>query len=422
MLFISTVRTFHTCKPQQEELRNSGSGRQLYWEFLSDPKLLNTAVTRARCMVAVVGDPVSLCTVGECRGIWRDYIKRCNKAGGLFGTTMEELSREISASIASVQLNPEAKTFIPSFVPKLEKSLGAKAPEEKTIESAQEDVYVKELMKEKNVGKVLETESDTRESSSQQILSGRSAVNDALDSKSQPILILKDQDQGEEDPDDDNADLNDFQDSLLEDETVFPRDMDEIIQAFVQKCEETLKMDEERKSIFDESEFPSLQAVEGLKQRPIAQVQHPSLKSGADIKDLFPEVRVINGRIEVRLTNLGCYRSPSERAKQIMISSKQQDFFDPSVLMQLIADKPEKYIVCNLRLSPEKLHVGYAEVEDTKTPSIHIKGKLRQAFHRDKVVIELAERKARSKADETEPPVQGRVVGKMIYSKFLEMH
>ena len=422
MLFISTVRTFHTCKPQQEELRNSGSGRQLYWEFLSDPKLLNTAVTRARCMVAVVGDPVSLCTVGECRGIWRDYIKRCNKAGGLFGTTMEELSREISASIASVQLNPEAKTFIPSFVPKLEKSLGAKAPEEKTIESAQEDVYVKELMKEKNVGKVLETESDTRESSSQQILSGRSAVNDALDSKSQPILILKDQDQGEEDPDDDNADLNDFQDSLLEDETVFPRDMDEIIQAFVQKCEETLKMDEERKSIFDESEFPSLQAAEGLKQRPIAQVQHPSLKSGADIKDLFPEVRVINGRIEVRLTNLGCYRSPSERAKQIMISSKQQDFFDPSVLMQLIADKPEKYIVCNLRLSPEKLHVGYAEVEDTKTPSIHIKGKLRQAFHRDKVVIELAERKARSKADETEPAVQGRVVGKMIYSECLEMH
>ena len=409
MLFISTVRTFHTCKPQQEELRNSGSGRQLYWEFLSDPKLLNTAVTRARCMVAVVGDPVSLCTVGECRGIWRDYIKRCNKAGGLFGTTMEELSREISASIASVQLNPEAKTFIPSFVPKLEKSLAAKAPEEKTIESAQEDVYVKELMKEKNVRKVLETESDTRESSSQQILSGRSAVNDALDSKSQPILILKDQDQGEEDPDNDNADLNDFQDSLLEDETVFPRDMDEIIQAFVQKCEETLKMDEERKSIFDDSEFPSLQAVKDLKQRPIEHVQHPAFK------DLFPEVRRLYGRIEVRLTNRGFNSSPSERAKRIIISSKQQDFLDPSVLRQLVADEPEKYIVCNLRLSPEKLHLGYAEVEDTKTPSIQIKGKLHRAFDRDKVVIELAESKARSKADESELAVQGRVVGKMIY-------
>ena len=291
---------------------------------------------------------------------------------------MKELLTEISASIANFQLNHAAKTFIPSFVPKLEKSLSAKTPEEKTIESAQEDVYVKEVMKKKNVGKVLKTESDTRESSSQEILSEGSAVNDSLDSKGRPILILEDQDQhqGEKEPDEDNGDLNDFQDSLLEDETVFPRDMDEIIQAFVQKCEETLKMDEDRKSIFDESEFPSLQAVEGLKQRPIAQVQHPSWKSGADIKDLFPEVRVINGRFEVHLTNLGCYSSPSERAKQIMISPKQQDFFDPSVLMQLIADKPEKYIVCNLRLSPEKLHVSYAEVDDTKTPSIHIKGNL----------------------------------------------
>ena len=292
--------------------------------------------------------------------------------------------------------------------------MSAKAPEDKTIESAQKDVYVK-VIEEKGVGKVLETKSDTREANGQQILSEGSTENDALDSKGRPILILKDQDRGEEEPDDGNADSKDFQDNLLEDETVFPSDMDEIIQAFVQQCEETLKMDEERKSIFDDSEFPSLQAVKDLKQRPIERVQHPAFKGGADIKDLFPEVRVRNGRIEVRLTNLGFYRSPSERAKRIIISSKQQDFLDPSVLRQLVADEPEKYIVCNLRLSPEKLHVAYAEVEDTKTPSIQIKGKLHRAFDRDKVVIELAESKARSKADESEPAVRGRVVGKMIY-------
>ncbi|XP_022797830.1 uncharacterized protein LOC111336066 [Stylophora pistillata] len=167
VLFISTVRTFHTCKPQQEELRNSGSDRQLYWEFLSDPKLLNTAVTRARCMIAVVGDPVSLCTVGECRGIWRDYIKRCNKAGGLYGTTMEELTREISASIASVQLNPEAKTFIPGFLPKIESGLDAKSPEDKIVESVQEEIHVKEVIEEQNVENVLEAESKTRKASAQ---------------------------------------------------------------------------------------------------------------------------------------------------------------------------------------------------------------------------------------------------------------
>ena len=115
VLLISTVRTFHTCKPQQQELLSSGSDRQLYWEFLSDPKLLNTAVTRARCLVAVIGDPVSLCTVGECRSIWRDYIKRCNKRGGLHGTTMQELEKEINASIATIELNPKAQPFVPTF-------------------------------------------------------------------------------------------------------------------------------------------------------------------------------------------------------------------------------------------------------------------------------------------------------------------
>lgn len=35
--------------------------------FLSNKKLLNTAVTRAQSLVAVIGDPVSLCTIGRCR-------------------------------------------------------------------------------------------------------------------------------------------------------------------------------------------------------------------------------------------------------------------------------------------------------------------------------------------------------------------
>ena len=35
--------------------------------FLSSAKLLNTAVTRAESLVAVVGDPVALCSVGRCR-------------------------------------------------------------------------------------------------------------------------------------------------------------------------------------------------------------------------------------------------------------------------------------------------------------------------------------------------------------------
>jgi hypothetical protein len=35
--------------------------------FLSSARLLNTAVTRARSLVVVIGDPLALCSVGKCR-------------------------------------------------------------------------------------------------------------------------------------------------------------------------------------------------------------------------------------------------------------------------------------------------------------------------------------------------------------------
>ena len=37
--------------------------------FLSNSKLLNTAITRAQSLVAVVGDPVALCSIGRCRSV-----------------------------------------------------------------------------------------------------------------------------------------------------------------------------------------------------------------------------------------------------------------------------------------------------------------------------------------------------------------
>ena len=138
VLFISTVRTFHTCRPQEDQVRSSGHDRQLYWEFLSDPKLLNTAVTRARCLVAVVGDPVSLCTVGKCRTIWWNFIERCNQMGGLYGTTVNQLKTEVNAAIASIQLNPEAKTFVPKSTPVSEPELHTIATEGRDVISDQE--------------------------------------------------------------------------------------------------------------------------------------------------------------------------------------------------------------------------------------------------------------------------------------------
>ena len=404
------MRTFHTCKPQQEEVRASGSDRPLYWEFLSDPKLLNTAVTRARCLVAVVGDPVSICTVGECRSIWRDYIKRCNEKGGLYGVTMEELDKEINAAIASIELNPKAEPFVPKSPSTEEQSVNTEIAETKKVENNKE--ISKQPQTEEIDQEVKAKGPDISAEDSQNVkdrCSGSNFLKDSSDKNK------KDEVNEEEDEEDEErvVEPGDFQDDLLDDETVSPRDLDEIILAFVKKCEETLQLDVARRSMLQDSEFPPLDATgsNAISSQTNENRYRFSVKSREDIKDLFPEIRVINGRVEVRLTNLGFYNSPSERVQRIIASTNEQDFLDPSVLRQLVSDEPDKYKVCNLRLNPEKFQVGYAEIEDTGTPDIEIRGRVRQAFERDKVVLELVENKSSSHGDRGEVQIQGKVIG-----------
>ena len=411
-LFISTVRTFHTCKPQQEEVRASGSDRPLYWEFLSDPKLLNTAVTRARCLVAVVGDPVSICTVGECRSIWRDYIKRCNENGGLYGVTMEELEKELNAAIASIELNPKAEPFVPKSPSMAEQSVNKEIEETNKVKNNKK--ISEEPQTEEIDGEIKAKGPDVSAEGSQNVndrCSGSNFLEDSPDSNQEKN---KKDEVDEEDDEETVVEPGDFQDDLLDDATVSPRDLDEIILAFVKKCEETLQLDVARRSMVQDSEFPPLEATgsNAISSQTNKNRYRFSVKSREDIKDLFPEIRVINGRVEVRLTNLGFYNSPSERVERIIASTKEQEFLEPSVLRQLVSDEPDKYKVCNLRLNPEKFQVGYAEIEDTETPDIEIRGRVRQAFERDKVVLELVENKSPSHADSGEVRIQGKVVGK----------
>ena len=414
-LFISTVRTFHTCKPQQEEVRASGSDRPLYWEFLSDPKLLNTAVTRARCLVAVVGDPVSICTVGECRSIWRDYIKRCNENGGLYGVTMEELEKELNAAIASIELNPKAEPFVPKAPSMAEQSVNKEIEETKKVKNNKK--ISEEPQTEEIDGEIKAKGPEISAEDSQNVndrCSGSNFLKDGSDSSQDKNRKNEVDEEDDEDDEERVVEPGDFQDDLLDDETVSPRDMDEIILAFVKKCEETLQLDVARRSMFQDSEFPPLDATgsNAISSQTNENKYRFSAKSREDIKDLFPEIRVINGRVEVRLTNLGFYNSPSERVQRIIASTKEQDFLDPSVLRQLVSDEPDKYKVCNLRLNPEKFQVGYAEIEDTESPDIEIRGRVRRAFERDKVVLELVENKSPSHADSGEVRIQGKVVGR----------
>ncbi|XP_068606668.1 probable helicase with zinc finger domain [Brachionichthys hirsutus] len=120
VLFLSTVRTRHTCKHRQTAIKRKeqlieDSTEDLDYGFLSNYKLLNTAITRAQSLVAVVGDPIALCSVGRCRKFWEHFISICHENSSLHGITFEQIKAQLEALELkkTYVLNPLAPEFIP---------------------------------------------------------------------------------------------------------------------------------------------------------------------------------------------------------------------------------------------------------------------------------------------------------------------
>lgn len=106
-IILSTVRTRKTCSNAASDLMDYG--------FMSNSKLLNTAITRAQSLVAVVGDPVALCSLGRCSKVWERFIQICNENESLFGITWTQLKLQLdSIELKKIYtLNPLAPEFIP---------------------------------------------------------------------------------------------------------------------------------------------------------------------------------------------------------------------------------------------------------------------------------------------------------------------
>lgn len=104
-VFISIVRGRHCSRhPAERNLSDYG--------FLTNARLLNTAVTRAKSLVAVVGDPVALLNVGTCGGLWRRFLSTAK----FHGISRQELEYHLSRVPEPPQgptLNPLAKEFVP---------------------------------------------------------------------------------------------------------------------------------------------------------------------------------------------------------------------------------------------------------------------------------------------------------------------
>ncbi|KAJ8413545.1 hypothetical protein AAFF_G00080520 [Aldrovandia affinis] len=132
VLFLSTVRTRHSHKqpvaggagagagsgvrrkePVQEEGGESMEDREL--GFLSSPRALRSVLLCAQSLLAVVGDPVALCTMGKCRRIWERFLSLCASEGSLHGSTLPEVleQMDIVESRRGGVLNPLAPEFVP---------------------------------------------------------------------------------------------------------------------------------------------------------------------------------------------------------------------------------------------------------------------------------------------------------------------
>ncbi|XP_063235527.1 probable helicase with zinc finger domain [Bacillus rossius redtenbacheri] len=111
-IFLSTVRTRRTC---HSGTKPGAGGDEMDYGFLSNSKLLNTAITRAQSLVAVVGDPVALCSIGRCRKVWERFIEICDQNKSLFGITWLYLRSQLDGVELkkTYVLNPLAPEFVP---------------------------------------------------------------------------------------------------------------------------------------------------------------------------------------------------------------------------------------------------------------------------------------------------------------------
>ena len=350
--------------------------------------------------------------------------------GGLYGTTVDQLKKEVNAAIASIQLNPEAKTFVPKSTPVSEPELHTISTEGTNIVGDQEATQERTDAENKI--------SKTKDFHSNDLQKGENEVDVEENEVRKSILCnaaAKKQDQGgqEEKEEQDgqegevdltangNLDIEDLQDFFVDDETLHPQEIDEIIKAFIEECKRTRQLQDETDVNVSGFWIPSIRSIQ-IKSRQsdtAEKVQYSSCNKTEDISDLCPQVVIVHGQVEVHLTYRSLYKSPSERAQRIIASAKEQEFFDPFLLRNLLEKEPDRYVACNLRLSPENPQMGYAVVEDTTTPDIQIRGRVRQAFDKDKIVLELlnSDKKSRSKPNENESNVQGKIVGTCLISQ-----
>ncbi|XP_022809791.1 uncharacterized protein LOC111346790 [Stylophora pistillata] len=436
-LFISTVRTSITCQTFQ---RTEEQSQQLYWEFLSDPKLLNTAITRAKSLLAVVGNAISLCTAGACKGIWWDYIKRCEQQESLFGASFEEIKAKVISPLLTSGLNPEAPVFVPSFeevenktsqlltcvgvedgtrevLGTKEKSTGEKTVKDCSYDPVMENGSEKEIDGMKNSLNSEEVWPEEGEKKEERILSIH--PRDGFHENQDVCPLHRDNQganesgEGEEAIDQGNSELlEDFCRERFENEEKYLIYFDKIIKEFLQWSEVTKARKCQRLS--QGGEYPSLQEAL-LVSRSESGVKEPSNRSRKGKSDhpqpIFSdyEVKYVNGHPKVYLIDVGFQPTQSDRRKKLTQSDAQNKLPNLEHLRKLIQEKASRYHSATLQLDSKAGNLSFAVVSDLITPDIKISGRVKGAFNMDQVVVEVLDKQPSDGYSRT----RGRFVGVM---------
>ena len=419
-------------------------------------------------LVAVVGDPVSLCTAGGCRGNWRDYISRCHQSGTLHGASYEEIKNKIDAPLANISLNPQAIEFVPQLREKsfweVDKNSGSCMDDRRTIptekngsgierDAAKEEMTQGEPTADEEHEEEQDEEEDQEQEQEEQEEDEEEIEEEQQQEEQEEEEVEEEEEQQKASKFSTDSPKNDFnsvrrpgdqQESdfweepesriqsqkedvgqsvsdgceeflreSFEDETVFPKYLDKIIKALVEKCKATKEKEARLQGLSENSAFPSLHAATRGSYKKKSKTAKLSGKRTCQAKSsLFDdssgdyEICVVNGREEVRIVNLGFHQKPTDRHQRLTTASRQNYFLEPQLLQQLLVKEPEKYLPCTLRLNSEIIHTAYAEISDTKTPDIKIRGRIRGAFDMDHVVVE------KTVSSDGFSPCQGKVAGK----------
>ncbi|XP_028391339.1 helicase with zinc finger domain 2-like isoform X2 [Dendronephthya gigantea] len=348
---------------------------------------------------------MSLCSVGACRDLWKDYLRRCEENEGLHGCTLKTV---MDFCLRSQPLDPSAHEFTPSVVANNRKQDTSKS----TSSKGEENIVVSgRTVSETDMNNAPATSSyDTQPSSSttmpsQDIKPASQPDVDSLDGNESTEVDSGGDLLGNDENHDDNRAIDEGQNEDEDDsgtnqyttDEFFRRDDDDnydrIITELIKACRETKEKDEDKQKVTS-NEFPALNDVDlfpktsapswpvkSINRTFSAGLRDGKIELGFHVRDSDRLVRLTGGRMT--------FKESGDRES----SHHDIDEFPREELLKLLQGNQTRFTKCCFRTdnsSRPPRHYGHLPTPDS--PDIHIPGRARGVYEDDVVVLELQPR------------------------------